>query len=181
MPLHFSSKDFEILDLDPPNNLTSHYGACHFGYNLALSALKVWFCSQIKVNELIWQKSGLKVSNEKLKGQTFSLGLRPRPRPSPCSKHHLFAIITNIYLAFLKKLCFFLIFAATTPPTADGPLPKTILHLGYIIWTYHINFEQNQFKDITTNIKSAIFCLNPPLGRCRGSAVAAFVTLLIHI
>ena len=30
------SKDFEFLDLDPPNNPTSHYGACHFGYNLAL-------------------------------------------------------------------------------------------------------------------------------------------------
>ena len=39
MPLHFSSKDFEILDLDPPNNPTSHYDACHFGYSLAL---KVW-------------------------------------------------------------------------------------------------------------------------------------------
>ena len=37
MPLHFSSKDFEILDLDPPNNPTSHYGACHFDYNLALN------------------------------------------------------------------------------------------------------------------------------------------------
>ena len=37
MPLHFSSKDFEILDLDPPNNPTSHSGACHFGYNLALN------------------------------------------------------------------------------------------------------------------------------------------------
>ena len=36
MPRHFSSKDFEILDLDPPNNPTSHYGACHFVYNLAL-------------------------------------------------------------------------------------------------------------------------------------------------
>ena len=36
MLLHFLSKDFEILDLDPPNNPTSHYGACHFGYNLAL-------------------------------------------------------------------------------------------------------------------------------------------------
>ena len=36
VPLHFSSKDFEILDLDPPNNPTSHYGACHFGYSLAL-------------------------------------------------------------------------------------------------------------------------------------------------
>ena len=36
MPLHLSSKDFEILDLDPPNNPTSHYGACHFGYSLAL-------------------------------------------------------------------------------------------------------------------------------------------------
>ena len=40
MPLHFSSKDFEILDLDPPNNPTSHYGACHFGYNLALNIPK---------------------------------------------------------------------------------------------------------------------------------------------
>ena len=36
MPLHFSRKHFEIFDFDPPNNLTSHYGACHFGYNLAL-------------------------------------------------------------------------------------------------------------------------------------------------
>ena len=36
-PLHFSSKDFEILDLDPPNYPTSHYDACHFGYNLALN------------------------------------------------------------------------------------------------------------------------------------------------
>ena len=33
----FSSKDFEILDFDPPNNPTSHYGACYFGYNLALN------------------------------------------------------------------------------------------------------------------------------------------------
>ena len=36
VPLHFSSKDFEILDLDPPNNPTSHYDACHFEYNIAL-------------------------------------------------------------------------------------------------------------------------------------------------
>ena len=28
--------DFEILNLDPANNPTSHYGACHFGYNLTL-------------------------------------------------------------------------------------------------------------------------------------------------
>ena len=35
-PLHFLSKPFEILDFDPPNNPTSYYGACHFGYNLAL-------------------------------------------------------------------------------------------------------------------------------------------------
>ena len=27
---------FEILDLDPPINATSHYGAYHFRYNLAL-------------------------------------------------------------------------------------------------------------------------------------------------
>ena len=35
MPLRFRV-DFEILNLDPPNNPTSHYGAYHFGYNLAL-------------------------------------------------------------------------------------------------------------------------------------------------
>ena len=43
MPLHFSSKDFKILDLDPPNNPTSHYGACHFGYNLALKEFVLIF------------------------------------------------------------------------------------------------------------------------------------------
>ena len=36
LPHHFETKDFEILDFDPPNNPISHYGACHFGYNLAL-------------------------------------------------------------------------------------------------------------------------------------------------
>lgn len=35
-PLHFSNKEFEILELDPPINSTSHYGACYFRYNLAL-------------------------------------------------------------------------------------------------------------------------------------------------
>ena len=30
MPLHFSSKEFEILDLGPPINATSHNGACNF-------------------------------------------------------------------------------------------------------------------------------------------------------
>ena len=35
-PLNFSKKEFEILDLDPPINATSHYDACHFRYNLAL-------------------------------------------------------------------------------------------------------------------------------------------------
>ena len=52
MPLHFSSKDFAILDFDPPNNPTSHYGAYHFGYNLALKydmimpshILEILFC-----------------------------------------------------------------------------------------------------------------------------------------
>ena len=39
---HFLSKDFEILDLDPPNNPTSHYGACHFGYSLALSTISLY-------------------------------------------------------------------------------------------------------------------------------------------
>ena len=41
MQLHFSSKDFEILEFDPPNNPTSHYGACHFGYNLALKGILI--------------------------------------------------------------------------------------------------------------------------------------------
>ena len=40
MPRHFLSKDFKIWDLDHPNNPTSHYGACHFGYSLALSGKK---------------------------------------------------------------------------------------------------------------------------------------------
>ena len=31
------------FDLDPPNNLTSHYGACHFGYNLALKEVGTRF------------------------------------------------------------------------------------------------------------------------------------------
>ena len=39
--LHFSSKEFEILDLDPPINATSYYGACHFRYNLALRTYKI--------------------------------------------------------------------------------------------------------------------------------------------
>ena len=49
-----------------------------------------------------------------------------------------------------------------------------ILQLGYVVRTYHINFEQNQSNDMTTIIKSAIF-------RPWGGAAAAFVTLLIHI
>ena len=39
--LHFSIKDFEILDFYPPNNPTSHYVACHFGYSLALRSKKI--------------------------------------------------------------------------------------------------------------------------------------------
>ena len=35
-PLHFLSKEFEILDLDPPINATSHYGACHFNLTLTV-------------------------------------------------------------------------------------------------------------------------------------------------
>ena len=61
-----------------------------------------------------------------------------------------------------------MIFAAARPAAADRPPPKPILHLGYVVWTYHINFEQNQSDDMTTMIKSAIFRLNPPLGRCSG-------------
>ena len=33
--------EFCILDSNPPKNPTSHYGACHFGYNVALS--KIFF------------------------------------------------------------------------------------------------------------------------------------------
>ena len=43
---HFRA-DFETLDLDPPNNPTSHYGACHFGYNLALIKKNWWLDSSI--------------------------------------------------------------------------------------------------------------------------------------
>ena len=50
-PLHFSSKDFDILDLDPPNNPTSHYGACHFVYNVALNYVG---CGQAKTENNIW-------------------------------------------------------------------------------------------------------------------------------
>ena len=44
MPLHLWTKKFEILDLDPPINATSHYGACHFRYNLALICVN--YCSR---------------------------------------------------------------------------------------------------------------------------------------
>ena len=37
MPLHFRKKEFEILDLGSPINDISHYGACTFEDNLALS------------------------------------------------------------------------------------------------------------------------------------------------
>ena len=47
MPLHFSSKDFKILFLDPPNNPTSHYGACHFEYNLTLKGVCTRFVVEI--------------------------------------------------------------------------------------------------------------------------------------
>ena len=62
----------------------------------------------------------------------------------------------------------FLIFATARPPAADRPSPKPILHLGFVVRTHHINFEQNQTNDMITIIKSAIFRLNPPLGRCSG-------------
>ena len=48
MPLHFSSKDFEILDIDPPNNPTSHYSACHFGYSVALKLVDFMPNSYVK-------------------------------------------------------------------------------------------------------------------------------------
>ena len=51
----------------------------------------------------------------------------------------------------------------------------------YVVRTYHINFEQNQFNDITTNIKSAIFRLNPPLGRCSGGFCCTTDSYLISL
>ena len=36
----FFEQSFKKLDFNPPNNPTSHYGACHFGYNLALNLRK---------------------------------------------------------------------------------------------------------------------------------------------
>ena len=40
LELQVTRRNFEILDLDPPNNHTYHYGACHFGYHLALNTKK---------------------------------------------------------------------------------------------------------------------------------------------
>ena len=68
----------------------------------------------------------------------------------------------------MSKIVNFLIIAAARPSAEDRPPPKPILHLGYVVRTHHINFEKNQSKDMTTIIKSAIFRLNPPLGRCSG-------------
>ena len=79
------------------------------------------------------------------------------------------------------KIVNFQVFAAARPPAADRPPPKPILHLGYVVRTYHINFEQNQSDDMTTMIKSAIFRLNPPLGRCSGGfcyTTDSYLTLL---
>ena len=47
--------------------------------------------------------------------------------------------------------------------------------------TQYINFEKNKSKDMTTMIKSAIFRLNPPLGRCSGGfcyTTDSYLTLL---
>ena len=41
--LYFLSKEIEILDLDPPINAISHYGACHFRYNLALILGEIFY------------------------------------------------------------------------------------------------------------------------------------------
>ena len=79
------------------------------------------------------------------------------------------------------KIVNFQISAAARPPAADIPPPKPILHLGYVVRTYHINFEQNQSDDMTTMIKYAIFRLNPPLGRCSGGfcyTTDSYLTLL---
>ena len=69
----------------------------------------------------------------------------------------------------MSKIVNFLIIAAARPPAADRPPPKPILHLGYVVRTHHVNFQQNQSNDMTTIIKYAIFRPNPPPGRCSGS------------
>ena len=40
---------------------------------------------------------------------------------------------------------------------------KNILQLAYVVRTQPINFDHNQTNDMTTNIKSAIVRLDPPL------------------
>ena len=60
------------------------------------------------------------------------------------------------------------IFRFSPPPAVDGPPPKPILHLDYTARTHHSNYQQNQSKGMTTNIKSVIFRLNSPLGRRSG-------------
>ena len=72
MPLHFSSKDFEILDLDPPNNPTSHYGACHFGYNLALKGGVADF---EVILAILWQKIELKLKRDYNQNGTHPSGM----------------------------------------------------------------------------------------------------------
>ena len=42
-------------------------------------------------------------------------------------------------------------------------LLKLILQLGYVVRTQPIDFDHNQTNDMTTNIKSAIVRLDPPL------------------
>ena len=62
---------------------------------------------------------------------------------------------------------FFSIFAVTaaaTADSADGPTPKSISHLAYIVSTHHINFQQNQTTltahlDRVVLILKMLFCL----------------------
>ena len=52
-PLHFFSKEFEILDLHPPINDTFQYGVCHFRHNFALK-IKQHFYEKINQDKSEW-------------------------------------------------------------------------------------------------------------------------------
>ena len=59
MLLHFSNKEFKILDLGPPTNDVSHYSACPFGCSLALKSFYQFLKNQRDESSLQKQMSNL--------------------------------------------------------------------------------------------------------------------------
>ena len=53
---------------------------------------------------------------------------------------------------------FLWIFSLTAAATADGPPPKPISHLAYIVSTHHINFQQNQ-TTLTAHLDRVVLIL----------------------